>query len=145
MTLNTTFLLGILSLLLPLAASFSRPDSMHCQHSVKSRCASFAPAVLVRRQQRRQLSIILASSTRTDDENEIPSSVLSASERVEECKRDLIRMCDNHVLGAGYSSGIEQKIRDMEQLGEDVSFIVNSEKGGLLKKSIRLYGFHYVV
>ncbi|KAL7471228.1 hypothetical protein ACHAXS_011523 [Conticribra weissflogii] len=73
-----------------------------------------------------------APKTSEDDDGEVPPSVLSASERVEECKRDLIRMCDALALGSGHSAEIEEKIRDLERLGEDAGFGQASSLSGLL-------------
>lgn len=75
------------------------------------------------------------SETADDSNNDIPPSVLSASERVEDCKRDLIQMCDTHALGSGYSAEIQRKIRDLEQLGEDVSFSMNTFHANIFDRS----------
>lgn len=73
-----------------------------------------------------------SDTDQSDDVDNIPPSVGSASERVEDCKRDLIRQCDGHELGSGYSSGIESKIRELEQLGEDAGFGQASSLSGLM-------------
>eukprot|EP00580_Thalassiosira_gravida_P017552 CAMPEP_0201661698 /NCGR_PEP_ID=MMETSP0494-20130426/3988_1 /ASSEMBLY_ACC=CAM_ASM_000839 /TAXON_ID=420259 /ORGANISM="Thalassiosira gravida, Strain GMp14c1" /LENGTH=324 /DNA_ID=CAMNT_0048139873 /DNA_START=18 /DNA_END=992 /DNA_ORIENTATION=+ len=66
------------------------------------------------------------------DDNVVPPVVGSASERVEDCKRSLIEQCDDHEVGSGYSSGIENKIRELEQLGEDAGFGQASSLSGLM-------------
>jgi hypothetical protein len=48
--------------------------------------------------------------------------VESAAQKIEDCKRELVRMCDAHDLGSGYSAGIEGKIGELERLGEEVSW-----------------------
>ena len=68
----------------------------------------------------------------TDQSYDIPASVGSASERVEDCKRDLIQQCDDHELGSGFSSTIESKVKDLEQLGEDAGFGQASSLSGLI-------------
>ena len=52
---------------------------------------------------------------------DLPQSVKSATDQIEDCKRELIRMCDAHDLGSGISSGIEGKIEELEKLGREVS------------------------
>ena len=67
------------------------------------------------------------------DDSVVPAAVVeSASERVENCKRDLIRLCDDHELGSGSSSSVEGKIRELEQLGEDAGFGQASALSGLI-------------
>ena len=65
-------------------------------------------------------------------DGDVPVSVNSASERVEECKRALIQQCTNHELGSGYSSNVEGKIKELEQLGEDAGFGQASSLSGLM-------------
>jgi len=71
-----------------------------------------------------------SDTDQTDDA--IPPAVGSASERVEDCKRNMIQQCDGHELGSGYSAGIENKIRELEQLGEDAGFGQASSLSGLM-------------
>ena len=55
--------------------------------------------------------------------DEIPPSLESAAQKIEDCKRDLIQMCDGHDLERGYSSIIEGKIEKLERLGEEVRHV----------------------
>lgn len=70
-----------------------------------------------------------APSDTSDDD--MPPAVESASGRVDNCKRDLIDQCDDHELG-NHNSGIENKIRELEQLGEDAGFGQASSLSGLM-------------
>ena len=99
--------------------------------------ASFSPAphrtsATVHLRIGRHSSLNSAAPSDTDTSSSIPPSVESASERVEACKRELIQQCDNHELGSGYSSSIEGKIKDLEQLGEDAGFGQASSLSGLI-------------
>ena len=111
-------LLAILAFIIPYTTSFSPPLSNH----VTKQHTSTESLVVV--------SSAAPSDTSVDDD--IPAAVGSAAERVEDCKRDLIRQCDNHVLGSGYSSATENKIRELEQLGEDAGFGQASALSGLM-------------
>jgi len=62
----------------------------------------------------------------------VPPAVGAAADRVEACKRDLIERCAAHDLGGGYSAGIEDKVRELEALGEDAGFGQASSLSGLL-------------
>lgn len=73
-----------------------------------------------------------AAPSDNDSYGDVPVSVNSASERVEECKRALIQQCTNHELGSGYSSNVEGKIKELEQLGEDAGFGQASSLSGLM-------------
>lgn len=66
------------------------------------------------------------------DDLPLPPSVAEAAGRIEDCKRELIRQCEDHELGSGYSSGIENKIRELERLGEDAGFGQASSLSGLM-------------
>lgn len=59
--------------------------------------------------------------------------VLSASDRIENCKRDLIQKCNVHESGSGKkSSYIENKIVELEQMGVELGFGLESSLSGLL-------------
>ena len=73
-----------------------------------------------------------AAPSDNDSYGDVPVSVNSASERVDECKRSLIQQCTNHELGSGYSSNVEGKIKELEQLGEDAGFGQASSLSGLM-------------
>eukprot|EP00956_Cyclotella_meneghiniana_P029934 scaffold74184_cov51-Cyclotella_meneghiniana.AAC.1 len=64
--------------------------------------------------------------------DEIPPSLESAAQKIEDCKRDLIQMCDGHDLERGYSSIIEGKIEKLERLGEEADFGQASSLSGLI-------------
>ena len=66
------------------------------------------------------------------DETDLQASLPSASSRIEDCKRTLIDQCNSHKLESGYSSSIDQSIRNLEQLGEDLGFGQASSVSGLL-------------
>jgi hypothetical protein len=68
----------------------------------------------------------------TAEQYDIPASVGSASERVEDCKQSLIDQCNNHELGSGSSSIVEGKIKELEQLGEDAGYGQASSLSGLI-------------
>ncbi|KAL7536482.1 hypothetical protein ACHAXR_007875 [Thalassiosira sp. AJA248-18] len=72
------------------------------------------------------------SDTDQSSDAVVPPAVGSAADRVDDCKRNLIQQCDGHELGSGYSSGIENKIRELEQLGEDAGFGQASSLSGLM-------------
>ena len=63
------------------------------------------------------------SSLLSSTDDIIPPSLESTAQKIEDCKRDLIQMCDGHDLESGYSSIIEAKIGDLETLGEEVRHI----------------------
>ena len=71
------------------------------------------------------------SDTSDDRTLEIPPSVRSASERVEDCKAGLKSACDETDLGTA-SSDVEDRIRDLERLGEDAGFGQASALSGLM-------------
>ena len=56
----------------------------------------------------------------------------SPSTRIEDCKRELIRRCDDRVGGDGRSSTVEDSIRELERLGEDLGFGQASSMSGLI-------------
>lgn len=61
------------------------------------------------------------------------NTIVSASDRIENCKRDLIQECDAHESGNGKkSSYIENKIVELEQLGVELGFGLESSFSGLL-------------
>lgn len=83
----------------------------------------------------------LYSTAATDEDIGLPHEVssstsasvsLSASERIEHCKRDLIQHCNDHELGSGKSSTVEKKIRELEQLGAELGFGMESSLSGLI-------------
>ncbi|KAL3784402.1 hypothetical protein HJC23_001286 [Cyclotella cryptica] len=63
---------------------------------------------------------------------DVPQAVKSATDQIEDCKRGLVRMCDAHVLGSGYSSEIEGKIEELEKLGQEADFGQASSLSGLV-------------
>ena len=71
------------------------------------------------------------SDTSSDGTLDIPPSVRSASERVEDCKAGLIEACAGTDLGTA-SSDVEDRIRDLERLGEDAGFGQASALSGLM-------------
>ena len=121
---------GLISALLvsalPLTATFSlHSNTLHVSVSVASvsRRNGFLTTT--------SLASAAPSDTSTDDII-IPPSVESASERVENCKSELIQMCNGHELGSGSSVNIESKIKELEQLGEDAGFGQASSLSGLI-------------
>ena len=58
-------------------------------------------------------------------EVDVPPSVESAAQKIEDCKNDLVRMCDSHDLGNDHSSGIEGKVRKLEGLGLEVCYNIS--------------------
>lgn len=82
-------------------------------------------------------SIVLAS-TNGAGEDTVPPSVGSAVERLEECKRDLLSMCQDHPTDGGSSIDIESKARDLETLGEDAGFGQASSLSGLMSGEWKL-------
>jgi hypothetical protein len=74
----------------------------------------------------------LVLGAESNDENELQSSLLSASSRIEDCKKTLIEQCKSHELDSGYSSSINTSICNLEALGEDLGFGQASSVSGLL-------------
>lgn len=66
------------------------------------------------------------------DDDDVPPAVGSAAERVEDCKRDLVRRCEGRDIGDGRSQGVEDAIRELELLGEDAGFGQASALSGLI-------------
>jgi hypothetical protein len=56
------------------------------------------------------------------------------SSRIEDCKRELIRRCDDRGGdgGGGRSPTVEDSIRELERLGEDLGFGQASSTSGLI-------------
>ena len=100
--------------------------------SVNSFSLLLLPATCYKATHQFQTKLRSGAPSDTDQSYDIPASVGSASERVEDCKRDLIQQCDDHELGSGFSSTIEGKIKDLEQLGEDAGFGQASSLSGLI-------------
>lgn len=73
-----------------------------------------------------------APSDTSVDDNIVPPSVGSAAERVEGCKRDLVRECADREIGDGRSSSVEGRIKELERLGEDAGFGQASSLSGLI-------------
>jgi hypothetical protein len=82
---------------------------------------SFAPA-LGHRYATPQHQPTALHSTNTDR----PESVESAAQQIEECKRQLIQMCDSHDLGSGFERNVETKIGELERLGREVCLLIIS-------------------
>lgn len=113
---------------LPIVVAFSPPsNNLRATHS----SASSASPALRRNYVPTSLGSAAPSDTDQSDDS-VPPAVESASERVENCKRDLIRLCDDHELGSGSSSSVEGKIRELEQVGEDAGFGQASSLSGLI-------------
>ena len=100
--------------------------------SVNSFSLLLLPATRYKATHQFQTKLRSGAPSDTDQSYDIPASVGSASERVEDCKRDLIQQCDDHELGSGFSPTIEGKIKDLEQLGEDAGFGQASSLSGLI-------------
>mmetsp|Transcript_28273 Transcript_28273/g.60248 ORF Transcript_28273/g.60248 Transcript_28273/m.60248 type:complete len:322 (+) Transcript_28273:35-1000(+) len=126
--LSSLLALGAISVsTLPFAAPFSLPSNNVRHHASKPHHSA----------RRRGMPITSLGSAAPPDADQssgdnIPPAVESASARVDNCKRDLIQQCDDHELGSKYDSSIENKIREMEQLGEDAGFGQASSLSGLM-------------
>ncbi len=73
----------------------------------------------------------LGSTASPNDVNDMP--VVSTSERIESCKRDLIQQCAAHESGTSKkSSFIENKIMELERLSVELGFGLESTLSGLL-------------
>ena len=104
---------------LPLSNSFSPPLNLYPQSAAAAHHLSTT-------------SLNSGAPSDTAELYDIPSSVGSASERVEDCKQSLIDQCNNHELGSGSSSIVEGKIKELEQLGEDAGYGQASSLSGLI-------------
>jgi len=112
---------------LPLSNSFSPPLNHVVLLSSKlyPKSAAAAPSSA-------SSSLNSGAPSDTAEQYDIPSSVGSASERVDDCKQSLIEQCNNHELGSGSSSIVEGKIKELEQIGEDAGFGQASSLSGLI-------------
>lgn len=119
--------LGVIFLaIIPSASSFSTPSNNLCHgHTTTGRRN-------IQHSSRQPILLHSAAPSDTSVDDDVPPAVGSASERVEDCKRNLIRSCDAHELGSGYDSSIEGKIGELEQLGEDAGFGQASSLSGLI-------------
>ncbi len=73
----------------------------------------------------------LYSTASPGNVNDVP--VVSTSERIERCKRDLIQQCNAHESGSGKKSSlIENKILELERLGVELGYGLESSLSGLL-------------
>lgn len=91
--------------------------------SIVSLCLSHSSAFsshTIQRHAAKQKQISLFST-----EVDVPPSVESAAQKIEDCKNDLVRMCDSHDLGNDHSSGIEGKVRKLEGLGLEVCYNIS--------------------
>ena len=120
----------ILACTTPLASSFAPPSSGICNGARISRAGYRTPGFRVGAPPT-PTSLSSAAPSDTDQSSDIPAAVGSAADRVEDCKRELIQQCNSHNLG-GYSAGIEAKIKELEQLGEDAGFGQASALSGLM-------------
>ncbi|KAL9189754.1 hypothetical protein ACHAXT_009429 [Thalassiosira profunda] len=114
----------------PLASSFAPPSSGIRNGASTRREGYRTPGIRIGAPPT-PTSLASAAPSDTDQSSDVPAAVGSAAERVEDCKRELIQQCNSHNLG-GYSSGIESKIKELEQLGEDAGFGQASALSGLI-------------
>ena len=126
---SLTVLVAIVTTTLSSVSSFSLPSNHLRRPTVNLPHPSDAPRRSTPTSSSLGSDAAPSDTARADD---VPPVVLSAADRVEECKRDLIRQCAGHELGSGYSSGVENKIRELEQLGEDAGFGQASSLSGLM-------------
>lgn len=119
---------AVMAFMFPSASSFSLPSNNSRHLAIEIHHLSGKGPL------RRRVGLPLGSGapSDTDQSEDMPPAVGSASDRVEDCKRDLIRQCDDHDLGNGYSAGVESKIRELEHLGEDAGFGQASSLSGLI-------------
>ena len=128
---------------IPLASSFSIPSSNHQYYPCRQYLDAIHPhqhdsyTSMARRQRCAGGRIISHASslgsTASPETQDNTSSAASASERIENCKRDLIQQCNAHESGSGKkSSTIENKILELERLGAELGIGLESSLSGLL-------------
>lgn len=130
---------------IPSASSFSAPPSNHQHYSCRQYLDAIHPRqhhdsyTSVARRQRCAGGCIISQhasslgSTASPETEDNTSSSLSASERIENCKRELIQQCNAHESSSGKkSSTIENKILELEQLGAELGIGLESSLSGLL-------------
>ncbi|KAL9189750.1 hypothetical protein ACHAXT_009425 [Thalassiosira profunda] len=120
----------LLACAIPLASSFAPPSSGICKGASTRRTGYRTPGIRIGAPPT-PTSLASAAPSDTDQSSDVPAAVGSTAERVEDCKRELTQQCNSHNFG-GYSSGIESKIKELEQLGEDAGFGQASALSGLM-------------
>jgi hypothetical protein len=111
----TSRLLAAFFVMVPLASCFTRTAMRRCGRTSN---------ILARK--------AVAFADDNENETDLQSSLPSASTRIEDCKRTLIEQCKSQNLDSGYSSSIDNSIRNLEQLGEQLGFGQASSLSGLM-------------
>ena len=124
---------------IPSASPFSAPSLNDIYYSHRHIDAvhphrhhgDFSASIARHKSPRRRIVSCYASSLDSgDDETDTNTP---ASERIERCKRELIQQCNDHESGSGKkSSSIENKIMELEQIGKELGFGLESSLSGLL-------------